>query len=200
MLGNDQKHGDESDHLLDCDDSGEVHHIPDDADDADPLVSSLREEIDQLNQQVLRSRADYANLQRRSMDTAARARDEAICAVFRELIQVFDQFDRALVQPTDQLTLSSVMEGLRMIRQEFARIGIAMDVREISPAPGSEFDPMEHQALIRQPTDEYPPNSVVAVLQVGYARGTTVLRPASVSVAADPEASADADRRGAHGA
>jgi len=57
----------------------------------------------------------------------------------------------------------------------------------IDPAPGEEFDPMRHHAVMREHTNRLPPDSVVAVLQVGYAVDEIVLRPATVTVAAPPE-------------
>ena len=197
MTADEQMRGDDGDYAVDLEDTGDDKAAQ--SQGSDDLEQSLREEIERLHQQVLRGRADYANLQRRSMDAAARAREDAVGDVFRQLIQVFDQFDRALEQPPEQMTLPQFMEGMRMVRLELARIGTSLDVREVRPARGEEFNPMEHQALFRQPTDELPPNTVVAVLQVGYARGSTVLRPASVSVAAEADgqsAGADSSTKG----
>ena len=56
-------------------------------------------------------------------------------------------------------------------------------VIEINPAPGTKFDPHQHQAISVIPADQEA-NTVVAVLQKGYLIADRILRPALVTVAA----------------
>ena len=53
----------------------------------------------------------------------------------------------------------------------------------IDPAPGTRFDPHQHQAITVVPS-ELDANTVVNVLQKGYSISDRVLRPALVTVAA----------------
>ena len=53
-------------------------------------------------------------------------------------------------------------------------------------AQGQPFDPNLHQAVMQQPTTEYPPMTVVLVLEHGYMIHDRVLRPARVAVATPP--------------
>ena len=53
----------------------------------------------------------------------------------------------------------------------------------INPAAGTRFDPHQHQAISVVPSD-LEANSVVTVLQKGYAIAERVLRPALVTVSA----------------
>ena len=55
---------------------------------------------------------------------------------------------------------------------------------------GQEFDPNLHEAVMRQPTDEYPEGTVMEELQRGYKLGDRVLRHALVKVAVAPESAA----------
>ena len=52
---------------------------------------------------------------------------------------------------------------------------------------GQEFDPNEHEAVMREPTDEYPEGTVLEELVRGYFLGERVLRHAMVKVAAQKE-------------
>ena len=54
-------------------------------------------------------------------------------------------------------------------------------------AKDKQFDPNLHEALLRQPTSEYPEGTVMAELVRGYMIGDRVLRHAQVQVAAAPE-------------
>jgi molecular chaperone GrpE len=53
---------------------------------------------------------------------------------------------------------------------------------------GQAFDPTRHQALVRQPTDEAPPMTVLAEAQKGYSLNGRTIRPAKVLVAVAPSA------------
>ena len=58
-------------------------------------------------------------------------------------------------------------------------------VEKIEVSPGTPFDPNLHTAVSQQPTADYPPGSVVSVLQQGFTFHDRVLRPATVIVAAE---------------
>jgi molecular chaperone GrpE len=55
-------------------------------------------------------------------------------------------------------------------------------VRKIE-AEGQKFDPNFHQAMFEVPNPNVANNTVVQVVQAGYAIGDRVLRPAMVGVA-----------------
>lgn len=185
-------------------------HAPDDAMDASSQAESgaeflelevpeevlrhldeARQECERLREQAARARADYANLNRRSEEAIGRARDEGANEVFRRLLPVLDDLDRALAQASPAAAEGGLAAGVRLIREELRRIGDIMGLREVRPSRGTEFDANAHQALIRQAAPGQPPGTVVEVMQVGYERGGTVLRPAAVSVAAPPDDSQD---------
>ena len=63
----------------------------------------------------------------------------------------------------------------------------------VSPmrAEGEEFDPNLHEAVMREPSSEYPEGTVIEQLVRGYLLGDKVLRHAMVKVAMPPEPSAN---------
>jgi molecular chaperone GrpE len=60
-------------------------------------------------------------------------------------------------------------------------------------AEGQPFDPAYHDAMLREPTDEYAEGTVMQELQRGYVLGDRVLRHAMVKVAAAPESMIPSD-------
>jgi molecular chaperone GrpE len=56
---------------------------------------------------------------------------------------------------------------------------------------GQEFDPNLHEAVMREPTDEYPEGTVIEQLMRGYMLNDRVLRHAMVKVAAAAENSGE---------
>jgi len=59
-------------------------------------------------------------------------------------------------------------------------------IEEIDPQR-QPFDPTRHQAMTLQESRELPPNTVISVIQKGYAIGERLLRPAMVIVSKAPE-------------
>ena len=53
-------------------------------------------------------------------------------------------------------------------------------------AIGLSFDPMCHEAIAEQPSDEHPPGTVMDVAQVGYRIHDRVIRPTQVIVSKGP--------------
>ena len=53
-------------------------------------------------------------------------------------------------------------------------------------ALGQPFDPNLHEAVVHEPTDAHPDNTVIEELQRGYRLGDRVLRPSLVKVANNP--------------
>ena len=60
-------------------------------------------------------------------------------------------------------------------------------VRAIETEIGADFDPHVHEALAQVPSDELPAHAIHSVVQRGYLLGEKVLRPARVTVVAEPE-------------
>jgi molecular chaperone GrpE len=149
----------------------------------DDLTSRLEEAI-AARQRAL---ADFKNLQRRSRDNEVHERAAGVSSIARALIPALDHFDLALLQDVEALTVEQLLDGVRIVREELTRALESQQVRAISPEIGAPFDPNLHQGMMRDHTDRQPPDTVVAVHQVGYAIGEMVLRPASVIVAAPLE-------------
>ena len=130
-----------------------------------------------------RSLADFANFQRRANEAESRAASSGAARVLRSLLGPIDHLDLALGGRSANATPQQVLEGVRMVREEFTRMLESHGVSAIIAQRGDEFDPTRHEAMMRQPAPDLPPNAVVQTLQPGYAMGDTVLRPAKVVVA-----------------
>ena len=134
-----------------------------------------------------RSMADLVNYRRRAEENEIRARQEGARSVLRSLLPVLEHVDLALAQDESEMTSEQLFTGVRILRDEIVKALETHGVRLIHPEAGAEFDPNEHRAVMRECTDEQPPNTIVSVMQVGYATAEAILRPASVSVAAPTE-------------
>lgn len=131
-----------------------------------------------------RALADFANYQRRALENEDRAARNASSRFARALVPVLDNFDLALNQRAEQMSVQTLLKGVHAMRDDFRRILESQGVTRIEPVVGEAFDPNRHEAMMRQPaTEEVPPDAILSVLQPGYTLGDMVLRPAKVIIA-----------------
>ena len=159
--------------------------LPDDVADSEQELAAQRE-------QVLRLRAEMENLRAR---TARELRDErkyAAMPVVRDLLPVLDNIDRAL-EAAEGGGDGGLLEGFRLVRQQLLSV---LDSHHCNPidAVGQPFDPHLHEAILQQPSEEYPAGVVTMVTQIGYVLHDRVVRPSQVIVSSGPAASGDEAR------
>ena len=129
----------------------------------------------------LRAKAETENVRRRAQEDIGKAGKFAVEKFSGELLAVKDSLEAALAnenQSAENLK-AGVELTLRQLVAAFEKSGLA----EINPA-GQKFDPHKHQAIsqIEAPDDTTEPNTVLTVLQKGYALHERVIRPALVVV------------------
>lgn len=153
--------------------------------EVDPLVA-LEAENSGLRDQLLRMAADMENLRKRTQRDIQDARTYAVTNFARDMLSVSDNLSRALEAiPADaresDANLNSLAEGVEMTERVMLQTMERHGVVKLDPE-GQKFDPHFHQAMFEVPNPELPNNTVVQVVQAGYAISDRVLRPAMVGV------------------
>ncbi|MFO8155922.1 MAG: nucleotide exchange factor GrpE [Pseudomonadota bacterium] len=158
-------------------------------DDPHKLLEDMRAKADEHWNEFLRSQAELENLRRRSQKDVENARKFALEKFANELLPVIDSLEMGLasVPEGEGEASDKVREGMELTRRMFASALEKFNIVPVEPEPGEAFDPERHQAMSAQESAEYPPNSVVAVMQKGYTLNDRLLRPAMVMVAKAPE-------------
>jgi molecular chaperone GrpE len=151
------------------------------------VVGELQAAVEEARQAKLRVQADFANFQRRSIENENRARGAGTSGAVRALLPALDQFDLAMSQDPEHLTVEQLLVAIEMVHAELVKGFESQGVIVLRPEPGTEFDPAIHAAVMKESTLDWPENSVVKIVQVGYKLGEIVLRPASVVVSVLPE-------------
>lgn len=154
--------------------------------DLPAMIDRLAAERDEAVAARQRALADFANFQRRSVENEARARVGGLAQLARALMPVLDNFDLTLAQDHARLSVEQMAKSIEMTRAELQKALEQNGISRIDPAPGEAFDPMQHDAIMRQPAAGVAPGCVSLRLQTGWRLGESVLRPAKVAVA--PEA------------
>ncbi len=143
-------------------------------------TTQLRTERDELKEQLLRSRAEFANFQKRAKQQAETDRTYAIGNLARDLLEGIDNLDRATAALRTSAS-ESISSGLDMVQKQLLATLAKYGVEPIE-ALGLPFDPNLHEALMQQPTADHPEGIVVAELSKGYKIHDRVLRPSKVAV------------------
>jgi molecular chaperone GrpE len=157
-------------------------------DEVAALIDSLTRERDDALGARQRALADFANFQRRARENEVRARQQGVTSVVRSLLPVMDHFDLALAQDPSKVSVEQLLGGVKIVRAEFVKLIESLGVTRIDPVPGDPLDPMRHEAMMRQPAPPgVEPGRVAAVFQPGYAMGDLIIRPAKVTIAAEPD-------------
>ena len=157
---------------------------PADDDLAARQEAQANEELANLNDRVLRLAAELENTRRRAEREKADAGRYAIATFARDLLDVADNFDRALraAEGADaEGAMAGLLDGVRMTEKELLTVLERHGVRRIHPA-GEKFDPNLHQAVAQVPHATSPSGNVVDVAQPGFTIGERVLRAAMVTV------------------
>jgi molecular chaperone GrpE len=142
-------------------------------------IGELRRERDELRDQLLRRRADFENYRRRAERDRHAAAQDALAAVFREVVATVDNLERALSSEGDP---EKLREGVELTHREILGLLESHDVVALDPV-GEPFDPMLHQALVHEPVAGFDEGTVAEVFRKGYSFGERLLRPALVRVA-----------------
>ncbi|WGT64890.1 nucleotide exchange factor GrpE [Variovorax paradoxus] len=145
-------------------------------------LAALQAKNAELADQYLRAQADVQNARRRADDEITKARKFAVEAFAESLLPVTDSLEAGLA--IKDATPEQIREGAEATLRQLKSALERNKVIEVAPAPGTKFDPHQHQAISVVPAPEQEPNTVVSVLQKGYTINERVLRPALVTVSA----------------
>jgi molecular chaperone GrpE len=138
-------------------------------------------EVAQLKDQMLRVQADAQNVRRRSEQDVEKAHKFGQEKFSREMLSVLDNLERALAATPESEETLALREGVDMTLQGFLSTLTKFNVESIDPQ-GETFNPEQHQAMAMQENADFPPNTVMAVMQKGYSLHGRLLRPAMVMV------------------
>ena len=146
-------------------------------------ISKLQEENQALLEKVKLAQAEVVNYRKRKDEETQNMLKFANQDLITELINVADNFERAIKLDDNDLTdeLSKFLDGFKMMYANLMEILKKFGVEEINRV-GEVFDPNLEQALMTDSIEEMDDDVVTEVLLKGYKLNGRVIRPASVKV------------------
>jgi molecular chaperone GrpE len=152
----------------------------------DDRITKLEAEKEDLRKTLIHRQADFENFRKRVERERHEETRRATGHSIQLLLPVLDTFERALAAHDDP-AYAEYRKGVELIYKQLWET-LAKQGLERIEAQGKNFDPHVHQAIERVETDEHEDGTVIDVLQPGYIFHGRVLRPATVRVAAAPQA------------
>ena len=131
-----------------------------------------------------RERAEFLNFKRRTAEERETKQGEAAERLIRRVIDLADDFDRAIEARPATIADDPWVEGIAAIDRKLRQLLESEGVTSIDAAPGSPFDPREHEAVASLPGTEHQDGTIAVELRRGYRLRDRVIRPALVAVAA----------------
>lgn len=142
-------------------------------------IELLKGEIESLNNEILRSKADLINYRKRKDEETSNLLKYCNSDLILSLLNVVDNFERALV--LDDEAFKSYLDGFKLIYNQVIDILNSYEVKEIE-ALDKVFDPMYHQSVATKKDDTKESGVVLEVFKKGYTYKDKVLRPAMVII------------------
>ena len=150
-------------------------------------LAQVQLQRDELEQKLLRVSADYQNFARRAQQNITAAGEQKAFDMAKALVTVLDHFDRALeaagTEAEDAASAGDLQRGVTMVHSELLSALGRFGIERVDVQPGDAFDPMKHEALMRQPSEEIESGHITMQMLPGYVLGEKVVRPAQVGVA-----------------
>ncbi|WP_342272488.1 nucleotide exchange factor GrpE [Candidatus Tisiphia endosymbiont of Parasteatoda lunata] len=147
-------------------------------------IASLKNQIEVLQDKLLRTIAESDNTRKRLEKLIEDAKDYAIFSFAKDLLSVNDNLSRALEHKPQNTEgdLASIITGVEMTKSELTSILKKHGLESIEPLLGEKFDYNIHHAISQVVSDEYDQDSIIGIMQSGYKIKDRLVRPAIVQV------------------
>lgn len=139
------------------------------------------EERDTYLDQLLRTKAEFINYQKRVAKEHESTAQFAVQNLILDFLPELDNFDRALKLADDSNDFDKFVEGIKLIEEQLFKVLGKYGVESIETA-GKAFDPNLHEAVMEEEDNEIPHHTIIDEFQKGFLLKERVIRPSKVKV------------------
>lgn len=154
------------------------------ADDTTPEkeIEELKEKLEKEKKEYLFLMAEFDNFRKRTLKEKSELIKNAGESVFKGLLPIVDDFERALKASQDTEDAKAMREGMELIYKKLKKFMEQNGVREMDPED-REFDADRHEAISAVPVpDPEAKGKILDTVEKGYTINDKVLRHAKVVV------------------
>ena len=146
-----------------------------------PEEISQEEIIKDLEDQLLRAKAEVQNVRRIAAQEVTKARLFGVESLAKDFLSVADNLERAIESCGEEEQFLSVKEGLELTLKSLEGSLNSSSI-EVIDTNNKNFDPEKHEAISLIEDDSLDTNTIIDVVQKGYTIMDRTLRPAKVVV------------------
>ncbi|MBR1631218.1 MAG: nucleotide exchange factor GrpE [Paludibacteraceae bacterium] len=160
----------------------ETQETVNEEDTMEQQISELNEKIADLNDKNLRLMAEFDNYRKRTIREKAGLIKTAGEQIFKEMLPIIDDFERAVESIKTASDTEAITEGISLMYNKFVRFLEKNDVKAIE-TDGVAYDADIHEAIATVPApSEEQKNTIVDCTQKGYVLGDKIIRHPKVVV------------------
>ena len=149
-------------------------------------IAELEAEIGRLKDHMMRALAETDNIRKRSVKEREDASKYSVTAFAREMIDIADNFQRAMdAVPAEAIAsdpvLKNLMDGIAATERAMLKSLEKQGIKKLEPI-GEPFNPNFHEVMFEAPVPGKPGGLVIQVIETGYVIHDRLLRAAKVGV------------------
>ena len=145
-------------------------------------LDAAKAQADEYLDQWRRTAAQFSNYKKRIDKEQSEFTKLANATLIARLLPIIDDFERAFETLPPNLGGITWVEGLALIQR---KLQILLEQEGVTVIETDEqmFDPILHQAVTHEESEEHEEGQIIGEVQKGYKMGDKVLRPSLVRVA-----------------
>ncbi len=151
------------------------------SEDGLPEEPPEEDKIKDLEDQLLRAKAEVQNVRRIAAQEVTKARLFGVEALAKDFLSVADNLERAIDSCPDDENSLTIKEGLELTLKSLES-SLKSSGIELINTEEKNFDPDKHEAISIIEDDKLEPNTIIDFVQKGYTIMDRTLRPAKVVV------------------
>ena len=152
----------------------------------DARLEQLEKEHETLKNQYVRISADFDNFRKRQSRDQDDLKIQLVSKTLTAILPIVDNFERARQQLKPESEEAQALH--RSYQGLYKQLVEVLKQQGVSPmrVVGQQFDPSLHEAVLREPSEEFEEDFIIEELQRGYHLEGKVLRHALVKVSMGP--------------
>lgn len=149
-------------------------------------LESAQEEMMKWKNEYLYLRAEFENYKKHAIKERSDLLKFGIERIGRDILEVMDNFERALQTKVSAETLQTYKSGVEMTAKELKETLNKHGIQEV-PSENQAFNPSFHEAISAEPTTAVPEGHITKVFKKPYKLHDKVIRMGQVVVATAPK-------------
>lgn len=136
----------------------------------------------EMDQEVLRVRADAENFRKRMSKEKEQYCKYATEGILEDIIPIIDNLELAVQHGKNVQACQDLVQGVEMTIKMFLDTLKKHGLEQVQSQQGDDFDPAWHEAMAQEERSDLENNQICQVMQTGYRIKDRLLRPSKVVV------------------